>query len=85
VNILGTSCLSNGMSDIPCGASKLTRRSYLPRGRIHLIRGNPRTNLEADAIFQLYQIQAASGELPFRRFPLRAVRPMLLIVLAFHR
>jgi hypothetical protein len=44
------------------------------RGRIHLIRGHTRLNQEADAIFQDYQLQAASGELPFKRFPLRAVR-----------
>ncbi|KZV70713.1 hypothetical protein PENSPDRAFT_579053 [Peniophora sp. CONT] len=44
------------------------------RGQIHRIRCPPGLNHEANAIFREYQEQAASGELEFRRFPLRAVR-----------
>lgn len=43
-------------------------------GTIHLIRGNPRANREADAIFEQYQKEAGTAEkLIFRRFPMRAV------------
>jgi len=48
--------------------------NYTYRGRIHLIRGNPRANLEADVIFEHYQNQAAGGALAFQRYPMRAVR-----------
>ena len=44
------------------------------RGKIHHIQpGNPNGRQEADRIFLEYQEQAASGKLPFRRWPLRAV------------
>lgn len=42
-------------------------------GCIHLLRGNPRINKMADKIFEEYQIEAYSGELQFRRYPLRMV------------
>ncbi|KAI0645931.1 hypothetical protein C8Q79DRAFT_910605 [Trametes meyenii] len=41
------------------------------RGRIYLILGNPLINKAADEIFAQYQAQARSGELRFRRWPLR--------------
>jgi len=41
------------------------------RGCIHLLRGNPRINKMADKIFEEYQTEAISGELQFRRYPLR--------------
>ncbi|PCH43386.1 hypothetical protein WOLCODRAFT_164397 [Wolfiporia cocos MD-104 SS10] len=41
-------------------------------GRIHLIAGVPLTNGEANSIFKEYQEAAASGDLPFRRWPLRS-------------
>ena len=47
-------------------------RSY--RGRIYLILGGPTINQLANEIFQDYQNQAVSGELQFRRWPLRSVR-----------
>ncbi|KAI9067410.1 hypothetical protein FKP32DRAFT_1563809 [Trametes sanguinea] len=42
------------------------------RGRIYLITGNPIINRVADEIFAEYQEQAHSGELRFRRWPLRS-------------
>ncbi|PIL35901.1 hypothetical protein GSI_01561 [Ganoderma sinense ZZ0214-1] len=42
------------------------------RGRIYLILGSPRINGLANQIFQEYQEQAVSGELQFRRWPLRS-------------
>ncbi|KAI1795659.1 hypothetical protein LXA43DRAFT_731491 [Ganoderma leucocontextum] len=42
------------------------------RGRIYLILGNPWMNQVANEIFQEYQEQAVSGELQFRRWPLRS-------------
>ncbi|KAI0762103.1 hypothetical protein BD413DRAFT_484945 [Trametes elegans] len=42
------------------------------RGRIYLILGGHFINNTANKIFQDYQNQAASGKLPFRRWPLRA-------------
>ncbi|KAM5540197.1 hypothetical protein V8D89_006016 [Ganoderma adspersum] len=42
------------------------------RGRIYLIIGSPRINRLANEIFQEYQDQAVSGELQFRRWPLRS-------------
>ncbi|VDB95302.1 unnamed protein product [Peniophora sp. CBMAI 1063] len=42
------------------------------RGQIHRIRSAPRSNRKANEIFRAYQEQAASGQLDFRRFPLRA-------------
>ncbi|KAN0107182.1 hypothetical protein V8E52_010384 [Russula decolorans] len=43
------------------------------RGSVHLIPGHPTINAEANFLFQEYQGQAASGEIQFRRWPLRAV------------
>jgi hypothetical protein len=43
------------------------------RGKIHHIRGRPSGNKEADRILQMYQDQASSGELEFRRWPLKSV------------
>ncbi|KAH9998464.1 hypothetical protein BJV74DRAFT_767901 [Russula compacta] len=43
------------------------------RGHVHLIPGHPSINMEANALFGEYQGQAASGEIQFRRWPLRAV------------
>ncbi|OSD07106.1 hypothetical protein PYCCODRAFT_796026 [Trametes coccinea BRFM310] len=42
------------------------------RGRIYLITGNPLINRIADEIFAEYQEQARSGELRFRRWPLKS-------------
>lgn len=57
------------------GESFLVMTYQLPfsRGHIHRIRSPPGMNRKADAIFRAYQEQAATGELDFRRFPLRAV------------
>ena len=45
------------------------------RGKIHHIQpGTPLGRLQADDIFIEYQQQATSGELKFRRWPLRSVR-----------
>ncbi|KAG6375365.1 2OG-Fe(II) oxygenase superfamily-domain-containing protein [Boletus reticuloceps] len=49
------------------------------RGQIHLILGTPLSNRDADEIFQLYQQQAATGELKLRRYPLRNVARGLLL------
>ena len=43
------------------------------RGKIHLIQGHPLINEEANQIFQEYQEQASSGQLKFRRFPMKSV------------
>ncbi|KAI9509424.1 hypothetical protein F5148DRAFT_761013 [Russula earlei] len=42
------------------------------RGHVHLIPGHPSVNMGANALFLDYQKQAASGEIQFRRWPLRA-------------
>lgn len=43
------------------------------RGRLHhIMGGSPFSRAEADTIFREYQEQAFSGELPFRRWPLRS-------------
>ena len=47
------------------------------RGRIHMILTNPLSNQEADTIFREYQEQSDSGQLKFRRWPLRAVCDVL--------
>jgi hypothetical protein len=45
------------------------------RGEIHHIQpGTPLGRIEADDIFIEYQQQATTGELKFRRWPLRSVR-----------
>lgn len=51
------------------------------RGRLHhIMGGSPFSKAEADAIFKEYQEQAFSGELPFRRWPLRSVRDSLNVL-----
>lgn len=51
-----------------------TEMNSLLSGQIHHIKtGHLRFNQEADAIFGDYQMQASTGKLPFRRWPLRAV------------
>lgn len=51
----------------------MLKANVLYSGRIHLLRGNARINKTADKIFEDYQIEADSGELQFKRYPLRAV------------
>ncbi|KAF8904411.1 hypothetical protein CPB84DRAFT_1814416 [Gymnopilus junonius] len=55
--------------------TKLSRRIFKPtRAKIHHIQsGNRLGHKDADDIFHEYQIQAASGKLKFRRWPMRAV------------
>ncbi|KAI0254135.1 hypothetical protein BJV78DRAFT_1122074 [Lactifluus subvellereus] len=43
------------------------------RGSVHLIPGHPSINGRANDLFREYQKQAATGEIQFRRWPLRAV------------
>lgn len=50
------------------------------RGSVHLIPGHPTINGEANFLFQEYQGQAASGEIQFRRWPLRAVSLLVFIL-----
>ena len=52
------------------------------RGSVHLIPGHPTINAEANRLFQEYQRQAASGEIQFRRWPLRAVSLLAFILTA---
>lgn len=49
------------------------KRSPGPRGTIYAVLGNSIVNRIADEIFDEYQEQAKTGELQFRRFPLRSV------------
>jgi hypothetical protein len=42
--------------------------------------GSPFSKAEADTIFKEYQEQAFSGELLFRRWPLRSVRDSLNVL-----
>lgn len=82
-NLFHTYYLTVGMSI--CGSNpgkSLIYFVYSSSGKIHLIRGNPRANADADVIFKQYQEQAASEKLPFQRFPLRAVRPFMTTLLA---
>lgn len=77
-NLFHTYYLTVGM--LICGSNPgkaLMNFAYSSSGKIHLIRGNPRANADADVIFKQYQEQAASEKLPFQRFPLRAVRPFM--------
>lgn len=53
------------------------------RGTVHLIPGHPTINAEANLLFQEYQGQASRGEIQFRRWPLRAVS-LLVIILTTH-
>lgn len=48
---------------------------------MHLIAGRPAINAEANRLFQEYQVQAASGEIQFRRWPLRAVSLLAFVPL----
>jgi hypothetical protein len=50
------------------------------RGSVHLIPGHPTINAEANLLFQEYQGQATSGEIQFRRWPLRAVSLLAFIL-----
>ena len=50
----------------------LSNDSFI-RGKIHLIQGHPLINEEANQIFREYQEQASSGQLKFRRFPMKSV------------
>jgi hypothetical protein len=50
------------------------------RGRVHLIPGHPSINGRANDLFRQYQKQAATGEIQFRRWPLRTVSLSLLII-----
>ncbi|KAI0085179.1 hypothetical protein BDY19DRAFT_897156 [Irpex rosettiformis] len=52
---------------------------FLPRGRIHLLLTNPLSTQDADKILTEYQEQSISGQLKFRRWPLRAVRRGILL------
>ncbi|KAF5370626.1 hypothetical protein D9758_001831 [Tetrapyrgos nigripes] len=56
------------------------RTFVLPDGKgfIHHIRNKIYKLREADEIFEVYQRQAASGALPFRRFPLQNAGPIVL-------
>lgn len=53
---------------------------FLIRGSVHLIPGHPTINAEANLLFQEYQGQAASGEIQFRRWPLRAVSLLVFVL-----
>ncbi|KAI0038640.1 hypothetical protein FA95DRAFT_1505273 [Auriscalpium vulgare] len=59
------------------GSTSILIRSYSlpprPTGRIHLLRPRVFGNKAADEVFRLYQEQASSGEIEFRRWPLRNV------------
>jgi len=59
---------------------RLTYVLPMNRGKIHLVRGNPRANSKANEAFRLYQEEAKSGSLELRRYALRTHRlrgPML--------
>lgn len=51
------------------------------RGSVHLIPGHPSINARANDLFCEYQKQAATGEIQFRRWPLRTVSLSLLIII----
>lgn len=57
---------------VDCCDRSFTNSPNAHSGKIHLISGSVRYNVEADEIFREYQEHANNGSLPFRRFPMKA-------------
>ncbi|KAF9793414.1 hypothetical protein BJ322DRAFT_996426 [Thelephora terrestris] len=82
VNPVSGSISRNGSTIIQTGITKIAGiRDQLGaftfifphnRGKIHLITGSARYNTETNHIFKRFQEHANNGNLPFRRFPMKA-------------
>jgi hypothetical protein len=57
---------------VDCYESSFASSPSARSGKIHLISGSVKYNIEADEIFREYQEHANNGSLPFRRFPMKA-------------